>query len=74
MQLGIGSIIAIVFILLTLALLWLCSRKHFCNRCKIAYIYSPGALKKTHCDECGYSLTGMILFDEGDEDAEEGSE
>ena len=31
--------------------------KHFCNRCKAAFVMTRSDRKKTHCDFCGQPLT-----------------
>ena len=65
MEMRIILIIAFVLVLLFAVIFWISGRKHFCNYCGIAYVFSPTAWKKTHCDECGRPLTDMDLgFDD----------
>lgn len=42
-------------------------KKHFCNDCEIAFIFSKKDRERTHCPYCGNELTELS---ENDEDGE----
>ena len=58
---GLLAILIIVIIVAAFVIwaLYISGKKHFCRGCEIAYVYSPSALKRTHCGNCGKPLTSM---------------